>query len=59
MASFSIQDLQSKNTELEGQIEGIKEAFARIQGMIQYNNMLIGELKAKDSDDSKKKPKKK
>tara|TARA_R100001594_G_scaffold117382_1_gene152574 strand:- start:473 stop:652 length:180 start_codon:yes stop_codon:yes gene_type:complete len=59
MAALTIQDLQGKNEELEKQIEGLKDAFSRIQGMIQYNSMLIEELKAKDSDESKKKSKKK
>ena len=50
MASLTIADLQGKNADLEKQIEGIKDAFTRIQGMIQYNNALIEELKDKDSE---------
>ena len=59
MASLTIADLQGKNADLEKQVEGIKDAFTRIQGMIQYNNALIEELKAKDSESSKKEKKKK
>lgn len=58
MAGLTIADLQGKNDDLEKQIESIKDAFTRIQGMIQYNNALIEELKAKDSAESKSKKKK-
>ena len=58
MAGLTIADLQGKNDDLEKQIESIKDAFTRIQGMIQYNNALIEELKAKDSAEAKSKKKK-
>ena len=58
MAGLTIADLKGKNDDLEKQIESIKDAFTRIQGMIQYNNALIEELKAKDSAESKSKKKK-
>ena len=58
MAGLTIADLQGKNDDLEKQIESIKDAFTRKQGMIQKNNALIEELKAKDSAESKSKKKK-